>query len=69
MGAVPRVQDSDGWLSKLWSLFGYPKYSVPYYKKDPKRDPNIDNHPDGPRVGCRDRFVMGDVKRFLMGNV
>ena len=34
-----------GWLSRLWSLFGYPKYSVPYYHKDPKRDHNFDNHP------------------------
>ena len=23
----------------------YPKYSVPYYNKDPKRDPNFDNSP------------------------
>ena len=22
-----------GWLSKLWSVFGYPKYYVPYYNK------------------------------------
>ena len=28
-----------GWLSKLWSLFGYPKYQVPYYKRDPKKGP------------------------------
>ena len=34
-----------GWLSKLWSLFGYPKYSGPYYSRDPKRDHNFDNHP------------------------
>ena len=34
-----------GWLSKLWSLFGYPKYEVPYYNRDPKRDHNCDNHP------------------------
>ena len=27
-----------GWLSKAWSLFGYPKYSVPHYNRDPKRD-------------------------------
>ena len=25
-----------GWLSKLWSLFGYPKYWVPYCNRDPK---------------------------------
>ena len=30
-----------GWLSKLWSLFGYPKY----YNRDPKRDQHFDNHP------------------------
>ena len=36
---------SCGWLSKLWSLFGYPKYQVPYYNRDPKRDHNFDNHP------------------------
>ena len=34
-----------GWLSKLGSLFVYPKCKVPYYIKDPKRDPNFDNHP------------------------
>ena len=39
------MSEYNGWLSKLWSLFGYPKYKVPYYNKDPKRDPNIDNHP------------------------
>ena len=32
-----------GWLSKLWSLSGYPKYSVPYYNRDPKTDHNLDN--------------------------
>ena len=26
-------------------FFGYPKYSVPYYNKDPKRDHDFDNHP------------------------
>ena len=25
-----------GWLSKLWSPFGSPKYQVPYYTKDEK---------------------------------
>ena len=34
-----------GGLSKLWCLFGYPKYWVPYYNRDPKRDHNFDNHP------------------------
>ena len=28
-----------GWLSKLWSLFGYPKYWVPYYNRDPEKGP------------------------------
>ena len=36
-----------GWLSKLGSLFGYPKCQVPYYNKDPKRGHNFDNHPLG----------------------
>ena len=37
---------SHGWLSKVWSLyFGSPKYWVPHYIKDPKRDHNFDNHP------------------------
>ena len=40
-----------GWLSKLWSPFGYPKYWVPYYNKDPKKNPNIDNHPQGFQAG------------------
>ena len=26
-------------------FFGYPKYYVPYYNKEPKRDHNFDNHP------------------------
>ena len=34
-----------GWLSKLWSLFGYPKYQGPYENRDPKRDHNFDNQP------------------------
>ena len=27
-------------------FLGYPKYEVPYYNGDPKRDHNFDNHPD-----------------------
>ena len=27
--------------------FGYPKYEVPYYNRDPKKDHNFDNHPFG----------------------
>ena len=42
------IRTPNGWLSKLGSLFGYPKYHVPYYNKDPKRDPNFDNHPNEP---------------------
>ena len=34
-----------GWLSKLWSFLGYPKYLGPYYNRNPKRDHNFDNHP------------------------
>ena len=30
-------EDGYGWLSKLWSLLGYPKYWVPYYTRDKKR--------------------------------
>ena len=26
-------------------FFGYPKYKVPCYNGDPKRDHNFDNHP------------------------
>ena len=33
-----------GWLTELWSLFGYPKYSVPYYSRDQRRHHNFDNH-------------------------
>ena len=33
-----------GWLSKLWSLFGSPKYKMRYYTKEPKRDHNFENH-------------------------
>ena len=34
-----------GWLLKLWSLVRHPKYEVPYYIKEPKRDHDYDNHP------------------------
>ena len=34
-----------GWLSKLWSLFGYAKYQVPYYNRGPQRDHNFDSYP------------------------
>ena len=34
----------------MWSLFGYPKYSGPYYNRDPKRDHNFDNHSGGDRL-------------------
>ena len=43
--AVGYVCGICGWLSKLWPPFGYPKYSVPYYNRDPKRDHDFDNHP------------------------
>ena len=33
-----------GWLSKLWSLFGYPTYWVPD-NRDSKKEDNFDNHP------------------------
>ena len=36
---------TSGWLSKLWSLFGYPKYQVPYCNGYPKRDHNFDHDP------------------------
>ena len=39
-----RSVTSYGWLSKLGFLFGYPKYSAPYYIRDPKWDHNFDNH-------------------------
>ena len=29
----------------MGSLSGCPKYEVPYYIKDPKRDPNLENYP------------------------
>ena len=47
MEAGPLRGSLHGWLSKLWSLLGYSKYSVPYYNRDPKRDHNFDNHPHG----------------------
>ena len=47
----PHAQDM-GWLSKLWSLFRYPKYLVLYHNKDPKRDQNFDNHPHDIQALC-----------------
>ena len=40
------AENAYGWLSKLRSPVGSPKYQVPYYTKDPKRDHNFDNHPN-----------------------
>ena len=48
-----------GWLSKLGSLFGHPKYELPYYIRDPKRDHNFDNHP--PISGIMPRRVKKAV--------
>ena len=50
-GIYPTCFEVYGWLSKLWSPFGYPKYMVPYYKRDPKREHNFDNHPYPPIEG------------------
>ena len=36
-----------GVVVQIRSLFGYPKYLVPYYNRDPKRDHNFDNPPMG----------------------
>ena len=33
---VSHASGSYGWLSKSWSPFGSPKYSVPHYTKEPK---------------------------------
>ena len=45
-GASGAPNAADGWLSKLWSPFGSPKYQVPYYIEEPKRDQHFDNRPD-----------------------
>ena len=39
-------------------FFGYPKYLVPYYNRDPKRDHHFDNHP-------YERLGQGVVDRGL----
>ena len=52
-------------------FLGYPKYSVPYYNKDPKRDPNFDNHPysEPPESWNMDlgRLVLGSPILYLTG--
>ena len=54
-----------GWLSKLWSLFGYPKYEVPYYNRDPKRDQNFDNHPYRCKVeGSKDSNIRPSGSKY-----
>ena len=45
VGSFPSPSSLYGWLSKLRSLFGHPKYQVPYHNRDPKRHHNFDNHP------------------------
>ena len=55
------LKDPHGWLSKLWSPFGSPKYSVPYYAKDPKRDHSFDNHPYTPYFRALVRTSMSLV--------
>ena len=41
-------------------FFGYPKYEVPYYIRDPNRDHNFDNHPAGLKVRW-DRLPFADM--------
>ena len=31
-----KILSKHEWLSELWSRFGYPKYLVRYYNRDPK---------------------------------
>ena len=56
---------------KIMVPFGYPKYSVPHYNRDPRRDHNFDNHPYASQKGERIRKVIGragfDLKCHLAG--
>ena len=54
---VPK--DVYGWLSKLWSPSGFPKYQVPHYTKDPRRDHDFDNHPHTQHPGVGLSSVCG----------
>ena len=58
-----------GWLSKLWSLFGYPKYEGPYYNRDPKRDHNFDKQPnDMPYFTMPQRYLKSSRFFFRCQN-
>ena len=41
----PKANKYMGSCQNYGPLFESPKYKVPYYTKDPKRDHNVDNHP------------------------
>ena len=51
---------------KLMVPFGNPKYSVPYYNRDPKRDHNLDNHPCGEsyKLGPTSYKALGDATQY-----
>ena len=44
LGAEPVLKDVSG-CQNYDPFLGHPKYEVPYYNRDPKRDHNFDNHP------------------------
>ena len=66
--------ESNGCSSKLWSFFGCPKYEVPYYSRDPKRDHDFDNHPSGQQELQSEMdtpFIQGlhgDFRNFSSGD-
>ena len=44
-------------------IFGCPKYEVPYYNRDPKRDHNFDNHPHASASECK--FLLEGLQENL----
>ena len=55
-------------------FFGYPKYEVPYSSRDPKRDHDFDNHPNGQQElqsEMETPFIQGlhgDFRNFSSGD-
>ena len=54
-----------GWWPKLWPLLGSPKYWVPYYTKDPKREHIFDNHMHESPVGLVEAATNHNADHIL----
>ena len=53
-----------GGCQNYGQFFGYPKYEVPYFNRDPKRDHNFDNHP---HIHVHIKIIGTCTAEFILG--